>query len=285
MNRRLVFVGAHPDDETFGVGGTLALYSAAGVKVYYICGTRGESGTISPGRLLEHETPGDLRWEELQCAASVLGLTDIFHLGYRDSGMPGSPDNSHPEALMAAPVEQVAGRLVKLIRELKPQVVITHDPIGGYRHPDHIAVHNATVRAFHAASDPSLFAEAGAAFQPQKLYYHMFSRRLLRIVTKVMPLVGANPRQFGRNKDIDLASIAEVSFPINASIRLTGEAVRTREKARACHASQVGGGPPPLHLRLMAIASKFLGESDLYTRGYPDTKAGRRERDLFEGVG
>src|SRR4030043_2055919 len=109
-----------------------------------------------------------MRWAELTCAAKVLGLADIIYLGYRDSGMTGSEDNKHPEALVKAPVEQVAGRIVKVIRELKPQVVITFDPVGGYRHPDHIAVHNATVAAFRTAGDERGELEGLPAFAPQK---------------------------------------------------------------------------------------------------------------------
>ncbi len=78
---------------------------------------------------------GDLRWAELKCAAQTLGLTDVIYRGYRDSGMAGSEDNKHPQALSAAPLEQVAGRIVAVIRRLKPEVVVTFDPIGGYRHP------------------------------------------------------------------------------------------------------------------------------------------------------
>ncbi|MDO8491835.1 MAG: PIG-L family deacetylase, partial [Dehalococcoidia bacterium] len=162
MNQRtLLYVGAHPDDETFGLGGTLAYYAAAGVKVYCACATRGEAGSISPEHLRGFASPGDLRWAELKCAGEVLGLTDVIYLGYRDSGMPGSVDNKHPQALAAAPVEEVAGRVVKALREFRPQVVITSDPIGGYRHPDHIAIHDATVMAFHAAGDPTQYPEAG----------------------------------------------------------------------------------------------------------------------------
>ena len=88
--KRLLFIGAHPDDETFGLGGTLAKYAAQEVRVYYACTTRGEAGIIPPGAMQGHATAGDMRWNELQCAASVLGLAGVIHLGYRDSGMPGS---------------------------------------------------------------------------------------------------------------------------------------------------------------------------------------------------
>ena len=113
--RTLLFAGAHPDDETFGAGGTLAQYAAAGVKVYYACATRGEAGSVRPGYLRENTTIGETRWAELKCAAGILRLADVIHLGYRDSGMPGSEDNKHPDALVMAPIEQVVERLVRVI--------------------------------------------------------------------------------------------------------------------------------------------------------------------------
>src|SRR5262249_46668029 len=146
--RCLLFIGAHPDDESFGPGGTLAKYALEGARVYYACATRGEVGEASAEHLAGHVSTGDMRWSELTCAAAALHLAGLFHLGYRDSGMPGSPSNTAPGALAAAPVEEATGRVVKVIREVRPQVIFTHDPIGDYRHPDHIAVHNATVRAF-----------------------------------------------------------------------------------------------------------------------------------------
>ncbi len=129
--RTLVFFGAHPDDETFGMGATLALYALRGVKVYCVCSTRGEAGTVDPELMKGYATIGDLRWNELKCAAQVLGLADITYLGYRDSGMQGSEQNKHPDALAMALTEEVTGRMVKIIRELKPDVVLTHDAGGG----------------------------------------------------------------------------------------------------------------------------------------------------------
>src|SRR3989338_7052201 len=110
--RTLVFAGGHPDDETFGLGGTLAQYASAGVKVYYVSATRGEVGTVSPELLKGGKSPGDVRWAELECAAKTLGLAGVIHLGYRDSGMPGSDDNRHPQALAAALLTEVTARLV-----------------------------------------------------------------------------------------------------------------------------------------------------------------------------
>ncbi len=285
MNRQktLLFVGAHPDDETFGVGSTLAQYAAAGIKVYYACATRGEVGMVEPELMKGYDTVGDLRWHELQCAARVLGLIDVFYLGYRDSGMPGTEDNKHPQALAAAPVDEVVGRIVKVIRSIKPDVVVTFDPIGGYRHPDHIAIHNATTKAFYASADPEQYPEAGESFQTSKLYYSVFPRGFLKIAVKLMSVFGQDPHHFGRNKDIDIAKLAEMQFPVHAVVHLKKRSVRARNEASTCHLSQLAGGPPRRGI-LWWIAGRFMGEKDLFMRAYPPVKSRQREKDLFAGL-
>lgn len=280
--RTLLFVGAHPDDETFGVGGTLAKYTLAGVSVHYACGTRGEVGSVDAALMKGYESIGDLRWEEMKCAASILGLAGVYHLGYRDSGMPGSADNSHAGALAAAPVEEVAGRIVKIIRELRPQVVVTFDPIGGYRHPDHIAIHRATVLAFQATSDPAMYPAAGLPYRPDKLYYQVMSRNFLKLAVRVLPLFGQDPRRYGRNRDIDLTSLAAVDFPVHARVKLTKEALELQSKARACHISQVG--MTRSRLSILVLVSKLAGHQDSYMRAYPPPVKRHVEHDLFEGV-
>ena len=262
--RTLCFIGAHPDDETFGLGSTLAHYAAAGVEVYYICATRGEAGMNNLNQLRGFKSLAELRSDELNSAANILGLAGVVHLGYRDSGMPGTDDNKHPEALAVAPIDEVSERIVKIIRNLKPDVVVTHDPIGGYRHPDHVAIHNATVKAFEIAADPTKYHEAGSAFQPQKLYFHVFPRRLLKVMVKLMPFFGQDPRHFGQNKDVDLASLAEVDFPIHAVIRPTKAAVKIRNEAMLCYASQRGSGPPQRNL--FFLVRKLLGQRDSFMR-------------------
>ncbi|MFC1903076.1 PIG-L deacetylase family protein [Chloroflexota bacterium] len=279
--RTLCFVGAHPDDETFGLGNTLAHYAAAGVSVYYICATRGEAGMNKLNQLREFTSLAELRLDELNCAAKILGLAGVVQLGYRDSGMPGADDNKHPEALAMAPIDEVSKRIVKVICNLKPDIIITHDPIGGYRHPDHVAVHNATVKAFEIAADFTKYPEIGSAFQPQKLYFHVLSRKLLKVAVMLMPLFGQDPRHFGQNKDVDLASLAKVDFPIHAVIRPTKAAVRTRNEAMSCYASQRGSGPP--RRNLLFLIRRFLGQQDSFMRAYPPVTEGR-EHDLFENV-
>lgn len=280
--RTLLFVGAHPDDETFGIGGTLAQYAAAGVRVYYACATRGEAGTADTESMQDFSSVGDMRWAELECAARVLGLARVVHLGYRDSGMAGSPDNLHPESLAMAPLEQAAERVVRAIREFKPEVVITHDPQGGYRHPDHIAVHRATVAALQAAGDGSQYPDAGAAFQPQKLYFNIFPRGWLKLAVKLMPLFGQDPHKFGRNHDIDIASLAQTEFPVHARVRLDRGSVAICDEATTCYKSQLGGGPP--RRGLFRLLNLFSVHQDCYMRAYPEADERLREIDLFAGV-
>ena len=238
----LLAVMAHPDDETFGTGGTLALYARRGVRVYLICATRGEVGEMSPELLQGFASVGDRREHELRCAAEKLGLADVFFLGYRDSGMPGSIDNSHPHSLASTPLDEVAAEVTYFIRKLHPQVVLTFDPIGGYRHPDHIATHNATVRAFEAANNPDEYPDSEhlPPYKPQKLYFSTFPRTFLRIGIFLMRLAGQDPRHLGINKDVDMVSIAEVSFPINARINYKPVS-EVRDRAAQCHESQGGG--------------------------------------------
>jgi len=281
--KTLVLTGAHPDDESFGIGGTLAQYAAAGFKVFYICGTRGEAGEVTPEAMKGYTSIADLRSQELKCAADALGLADVIHLNYRDSGMAGSEDNKHPQALVAAPLEQVAGRIVKIFREIKPAVVITSDPVGGYGHPDHIAIHKATVLAFHAAGDPQKYPEAGPAFRPQKLYFHVFPHRLLKVMVKVMQFFGRDPHHFGRNKDIDLTSFMEPEFPIHAVIRLNKKSEVTRNRAVACHASQLSPGGSPRG-GLLGLINRIFGQRDCFMRAEPPVKGRLHERDLFKGI-
>jgi len=278
----LVMVGAHPDDESFGAGGTLAYYVQAGVKVYYICGTRGESGEVPPEMMEGYSSIAQLRTYELECAAEALGLQEVIYLGYRDSGMEGSPDNKHPEALAAAPTDEVAGIIIAHLRRLKPQVVITADPAGGYHHPDHIAVHKATFKAFHACSDPAQYPEAGPPHQPQKLYYNVFPHRWMKFTIRLWQLMGRDIHHFGRNRDIDLGEMLKDEFPIHAVVRLTKRAVETGHQASACHASQLGGGPRRGGLR--AFINKIAGHKDYYMRGYPSVTGKKKEKDLFEGI-
>lgn len=273
----LLAVLAHPDDESFGMGGTLALYARRGVAVHLICATRGEVGEVPPGMLEGFQSIGDLREHELRCAASQLGLTEVHFLGYRDSGMAGSPQNTHPGALAATPVDEVAARVTRLVRQIRPQVVITFDPNGGYHHPDHVAIHRATVRAFSAAGDLAAFPGDEPAFSPQKLYYHTFPHRWIRLAVRLMPIFGKDPRRFGKNGDIDLITIAEEEFPVHARINYRS-VVDSKQAASACHASQ---GSLASASPLMRWTSRLAGTTDNFMRAYPSASPGEKEHDLF----
>ena len=278
----LLAVLAHPDDETFGTGGTLALYAERCVEVHLVCATRGEAGDMDADCLDGFDSVAERRVSELRCAAGILGLSGVHFLNYRDSGMPGTEDNQHPQALINAPLEEVAGHVVHYIRVLKPQVVITFDPIGGYKHPDHIAIHKATVQAFQLAGDPNYPGPSGLpAYQPQKLYYSIFPKRALRWAVRIMPLLGRDPRHFGRNGDIDLVDLVESGdFPTHA--RIDYRSVQSkREAASACHASQLMG---PARGGLMSRVLRLLGGKEIYMRAYPAVEGRLKETDLFAGV-
>ncbi len=275
--RRLLAIFAHPDDETFGTGGTLALYAHRGVEVYLICATRGEVGEAPPD-LKGFQSTGEMREDELRCAAGILGLKSVYFLGYRDSGMPGSPDNTHPRALAAQPTEAVARELARYIRELCPQVVITFDPIGGYRHPDHIAIHRATVEACRLSGDPAQAIDELAPFKPPKLYFSTFSRRFLRTGVRILRLLRQDPEHLGKNRDINLVSLVDVDYPIHAKIPI-GEVQSIKERAVACHSSQGGSLPGPARwLQRLFVAD------ETYMRAIPSEPPPEIERDLFEGV-
>ena len=279
--RTLLAVFAHPDDESFGAGGTLALYARRGCRVVLLCATRGEAGTVDPQFMRGFPSVAALREAELRCAAQHLGLDAVHFLGYRDSGMPGTGDNVHPDAQIAHPVEEVAARIVKHIREIRPDVVLTFDPVGGYRHPDHIHVHQATNLAFERAADPAFHPESGVPFQPRALFYHVFPHKFLRMLTRLMPVFGIDPRRFGRNKDIDLKALTEFEFPVHVRID-TSTVAGAKAEAGACHASQGG-----IQMRggLMGLVVRAMGGHESYMRAFPPIEGKYRvHHDLFEGI-
>lgn len=276
---RLLGVFAHPDDETFGIGGTLAVYAKRGVGTHVVCATRGEVGEAPEG-LKGFASKAEMRIDELDCASRILGLSSVRYLGYRDSGMPGSEHNTHAQATVAAPISEVARKIAWHIRDIRPQVIITFDPIGGYRHPDHIAVHQATIEAFRMAGDPAEALEGLPPYAPQKLYFDNFSRRMLRIGVWVLRLLRRDPRRFGENHDVDLVSIAEVDFPTHADINI-GAVADIKAAAAACHESQ---GGRRMASRPVKVLTRIFGAREQYMRAIPNTPPARTETDLFEGV-
>jgi LmbE family N-acetylglucosaminyl deacetylase len=163
----LLGIFAHPDDEG-SVGGSLARYAAAGLRGYVACATRGDGvdAEIKDPRLATRETLGQVRSQELACACEKLGLEPPLFLGYQDG------------AVDEVPVDEAARGVAELLRELRPAVVITHGPEGGYGHPDHIAVCAFVTRGFELASDPRADLKR-PPFAPAKLYYTAMPRSFL----------------------------------------------------------------------------------------------------------
>jgi mycothiol S-conjugate amidase len=168
-------VHAHPDDEASKGSGTTARYAAEGVRNVLVCCTGGEAGDIlNPA--VEHpgspEALYEMRMAELRESVRVLGYDALHLLGYHDSGMPDTEDNARPDNFANAPLDEAVGRLVRIIREERPQVIITYrDEQNFYPHPDHLRVHEISGPAFELAGDPEAYPDLGPPWQPSKLYY------------------------------------------------------------------------------------------------------------------
>jgi mycothiol S-conjugate amidase len=184
------------------------MYGEQGVRTVLVCCTGGEEGDLQnphlrePGQPFHGLTPeqekaklAELRPDELRRSAEVIGFDRVAMLGYRDSGMLDAESNNHPECFHAAPLDEAVGRLVQLIREERPQVIVTYgDDQSGYPHPDHIKVHDISVPAFERAGDPSWYPELGEPWQPSKLYYSTWSKaRLMAVHEGMIRLRGESP--------------------------------------------------------------------------------------------
>jgi N-acetyl-1-D-myo-inositol-2-amino-2-deoxy-alpha-D-glucopyranoside deacetylase/mycothiol S-conjugate amidase len=280
LHRRvLLAVFAHPDDESFGPGGTLAKYAAEGAEVWLVCATDGNACTVEASLLTGYASTGQLRAAELCCAAQALGLAGVDWLGYRDSGMAGAPENAHPDSLYQAPLNEVAGKIVASIRRHRPQVIICDNRFGGYGHPDHIKLHQATMAAFDAAADPARYPEAGPAHRAERLYHPAFSAGWLKPLVRLMPLFGRDPRKFGRNRDIDLLQMLSWESPAHVTVDV-GPYLEIKLAASACHRSQ--GGPTEMFRWAPRWLMRRLLGSESFTQGYPPPTPGRqRKRGLF----
>ncbi len=183
--KRLLGVYAHPDDEGM-MGGALLQYSTSGVDTGLVCATRGEVGEIADPALATRDNLGEVREGEMRAAAEVLGVRNLWFLDYRDSGMAGTAENADPRAFVQASAAEVVGKLVRIIREFRPQVIVTFDESGAYGHPDHIAVYRYTTSAFHAAADAVQYPELGPAHSVSKLYYSAFPRSAIHAIGEWM---------------------------------------------------------------------------------------------------
>jgi N-acetyl-1-D-myo-inositol-2-amino-2-deoxy-alpha-D-glucopyranoside deacetylase len=173
----LLAIFPHPDDETFSAAGVMAAAVARGVPVTVITATRGEAGESSIAGLDDPERLGVVRERELREAMRQIGVPDVRWLGYRDSGMAGSPSAEHPRAFVRVPLETAAATLVPHIRSVQPQVIITFGAEGLYGHPDHLHMHHVVLRAIQLAADPAHKDRATAQpWQTPALYFAAFPR-------------------------------------------------------------------------------------------------------------
>ena len=196
----LLTVHAHPDDEASKGAPTVARYHREGVRTSLVCCTGGEEGDLQNPSLREEGQPfhglspeeekalvGAMREAELAASVEVIGFDDVVMLGYRDSGMADTEPNQHPECFHQADLDEAVGRLVKVMRETRPQVVLTYgDDQKGYPHPDHLRVHDISVLAFDRSGDAEWYPEAGDPWTPSKLYYSTWAKARIDAVHQAM---------------------------------------------------------------------------------------------------
>ncbi|MFA9406367.1 MAG: PIG-L family deacetylase [Anaerolineales bacterium] len=275
MERSMLVVFAHPDDEAFATGGTLAKYASAGVRTTLVCATRGEVGEISDPVLATPNTLPSVREQELLCSAETLGIEEVVFLGYRDSGMIGTPDNEHPDAFILANEEEVIARLVGIMRQVKPQIVLTFEPNGGYGHPDHIAIHNHTVSAFHKAAQEDYGVELGGAWRSDRLIYTAIPKSFF---------VDMRSRLQGLGEDTsDLDRFDETGFvwpddQVDVEVDVS-DVVDRKWSALQCHQTQFG--PDNLFRRLPDEDAKALMSREYFAIAWPEISREEPGSDLF----
>jgi mycothiol conjugate amidase Mca len=280
-------VHAHPDDESSKGAATYAYYVHDGAEVMVVSCTGGERGDILNEELgnramAERDLPG-LRRLEMAAAQTVLGIRHRW-LGYVDSGMPSEDGSVPPNSFASIPVQISAEPLVRLIREFKPQVLVTYDENGGYPHPDHIRCHDVSVEAFRAAADPARYPDAGPVWRVSKLYYdRIFNYKRMTSVYRLL-----------RDTEPDSPLIAQFEEMTNwlkreddPALRTTqvaaGEFFDTRDAALRAHESQVAPD-----------SAFFFWPNHLQQRAWPyedyqlvdsSVESALPETDLFAGIG
>lgn len=291
--RRLLLVHAHPDDETIGTGATMAKYAAEGAAVALVTCTLGEEGEVLVPEL-EHlaadreDRLGQHRIGELAAACEALRVKDHRFLGgpgrWRDSGMMGSPANVRPECFWQADLDEAVRELVAVVRDTRPQVVITYDSNGGYGHPDHVQAHRITVAAFDAAADTSYAPELGEPWQPSKLYFSAVPRSVLQAGIDLLREAGDTSGFFGVEKAEDLpfgVPDEQVTTAVDASDELEAKVAAMR-----AHKTQIAVDGPFFALsnnigqRAFGIEHYTLGRGE---RG-PGSGPHGWEDDLFAGL-
>lgn len=248
----IVTVHAHPDDEASKGAPTMARYKSQGVRTVLVCCTGGEEGDVNNPALKEAGQPfhgldrdaerellAQVRPRELAAAAAVIGFDNVVMLGYHDSGMVESPANANPNCFHMAEIDEAVGRLVKIIRAERPQILVTYgDEQSGYPHPDHIKVHDVSILAFERAGDPNWYKEFGAPWQPLKMYYSAWSHKRIRAIHEAMlALRGTSPF------DEDWFKRPNLDERITTRIKI-GDFYWARSGALRAHATQVDANEP-----------------------------------------
>ncbi|HEX9855961.1 MAG TPA: PIG-L family deacetylase [Acidimicrobiia bacterium] len=187
--RTLVAIHAHPDDESSKGAGAVARLAEAGFRCVLVTATGGEAGDILNPAMDHPEVAArlaEVRGEELDLAAKIIGYDEVVKLGYRDSGMPDTDHNSHPEAFANAPFDEVLERLVAIVRRERPSIVFGYDAHERYPHPDHLRVHALSVALVEAAADPVRFPAAGEPWRIARLYAPTFTKSRLLALHEAM---------------------------------------------------------------------------------------------------
>ena len=273
----LLAVFAHPDDEVFGSGGTLATYAEKGPPVSLVCATRGEVGEIAPGVVATPQTLARVRDGELREACDVLGIGEPLFLGYRDSGMAGTPENDDPRSLARAPVREVAARVQRIMERLRPRVVITFGPEGGYGHPDHVAIHDATLSAFDALGARRAAAKGALGdYAPEKLYFVAVPRRTLVPLAEEMARRGASSSSlFARDPSTLGIPDEEITTWIDVD-KYNDRKLR----ARLAHRSQLD--PSSFYAVISPELWRRFYPREAFIRARPQSSHAQVETDLFD---
>ena len=281
----LLTVHAHPDDESSKGAATVARYHAEGVRTVLVCCTGGEEGDILNPAMDTPAVRADLpaiRRRELDRAAAIIGYDEVVRLGYRDSGMPGAEANEHPDAFANAPLDEAVGRLVAVVRRVRPQVVVAYpEDQHEYPHPDHLRVHEVAVTAYEASGDPALYVAAGPPWSPSKLYYSTWPRGRTRAMhEKFLELGLESPFDEDR-----LARMAREE-PVTTVVDVSGF-TDVRSDALRAHATQVDpasrywfGLPPEVLRSVYPYDDYFLAR----TRSGGTDPSATKEDDLFAGL-
>ena len=264
---RLLAAFAHPDDEGFGSGGTLAMLADRGATVTLVCATNGDVGEISDPALATPETLGQVRQTELRNAMDVTGVSDVRFLNYRDSGMAGTEENEHPESLHQADAGKVVGQLVSIIQETNPDVVITHDPYGGYGHPDHKAMSRHTTEAFGLTVSGAAFREPQMGGQapppPRLLYYVCFPRSNFQRMWRKMVEMDITPPFASRDVDLVGTPDDEVTTVLDVM-----RYVDIKIASLNCHRTQIDPNGP--FAQLPAEMTRDIMGKEYYALALPE---------------